>query len=43
MTSVKTLAFTRSDRKDSFNKKLVKIAIIGAKVKGAKVSLSDIR
>ncbi|WP_245940015.1 NAD(P)H-dependent oxidoreductase [Stenomitos frigidus] len=43
MTAAKILAFAGSACKDSFNKKLVKIAIAGAKAEGAEVSLSGIR
>ena len=37
------LAFAGSTRTDSFNKKLVKIAVAGAKAAGAEVSLIDLR
>jgi len=43
MTTVKILAFAGSARKDSFNKKLVKIAIAGAKAAGAEVTDLDFR
>jgi len=43
MTAVKILAFAGSARKDSFNKKLVKIAIAGAKAAGAEVTDLDFR
>ncbi len=39
----KILAFAGSTRTDSFNKKLVKIAVAGAKAAGAEVSLIDLR
>jgi len=39
----KILAFAGSARKDSFNKKLVKIAITGAKSAGAEVTYLDFR
>lgn len=39
----KILAFAGSMRTDSFNKKLVKIAVAGAKAAGAEVSLIDLR
>jgi len=38
MTASKILAFAGSARKDSFNKKLVKIAAQGARAAGAEVS-----
>ncbi len=38
----KILAFAGSDRKNSFNKKLVKIAISGAKNAGAKIAFIDL-
>jgi NAD(P)H-dependent FMN reductase len=38
MTTTKILAFAGSARKDSFNKKLVKIAVAGAKASGAEVT-----
>jgi len=43
MTAAKILAFAGSARKDSFNKKLVKIAIAGAKAAGAEVTYLDFR
>jgi chromate reductase, NAD(P)H dehydrogenase (quinone) len=43
MTTTKILAFAGSARKDSFNKKLVKIAIEGAKAAGAEVTYLDFR
>jgi chromate reductase, NAD(P)H dehydrogenase (quinone) len=43
MTTTKILAFAGSARKDSFNKKLVKIAIAGAKAAGAEVTYLDFR
>jgi chromate reductase, NAD(P)H dehydrogenase (quinone) len=43
MTDAKILAFAGSARKDSFNKKLVKIAIAGAKAAGAEVTYLDFR
>ena len=43
MTTTKILAFAGSTRKDSFNKKLVKIAAEGAKANGAEVTYLDFR
>jgi chromate reductase, NAD(P)H dehydrogenase (quinone) len=43
MTTTKILAFAGSARKDSFNKKLVKIAAEGAKAAGAEVTYLDFR
>ncbi|NJR38135.1 MAG: NAD(P)H-dependent oxidoreductase [Leptolyngbyaceae cyanobacterium CSU_1_4] len=43
MTASKILAFAGSARKDSFNKKLVKIAAEGARVAGAAVTYLDFR
>lgn len=43
MTTPKILAFAGSARTDSFNKKLVKIAIEGAKAAGAEVTYLDFR
>jgi chromate reductase, NAD(P)H dehydrogenase (quinone) len=43
MPTTKILAFAGSARKDSFNKKLVKIAILGAKAAGAEVTYLDFR
>jgi len=43
MTAAKILAFAGSARKDSFNKKLVKIAIAGAQAAGAEVTYLDFR
>ena len=43
MTTAKILAFAGSARKDSFNKKLVKIAAEGAKAAGAEVTYLDFR
>ncbi len=43
MTAAKILAFAGSARQDSFNKKLVKIAIEGAKAAGAEVTYLDFR
>lgn len=43
MTAAKILAFAGSARKDSVNKKLVKIAIKGAKAAGAEVTYLDFR
>ena len=40
---VKILAFAGSTRTDSFNKKLVKIAVAGARATGAEVTLIDLR
>ena len=41
--TTKILAFAGSARKDSFNKKLVKIAVAGAKAAGAEVTYLDFR
>jgi chromate reductase, NAD(P)H dehydrogenase (quinone) len=41
--TTKILAFTGSARKDSFNKKLVKVAIVGAQAAGAEVTYLDFR
>jgi NAD(P)H-dependent FMN reductase len=43
MTAAKILALAGSARKDSFNKKLVKIAAEGAKAAGAEVTYLDFR
>jgi chromate reductase len=43
MTTTKILAFAGSLRKDSFNKKLVKIAARGAEAAGAQVTYIDLR
>lgn len=43
MTTAKILAFAGSARQDSFNKKLVKIAVQGAKAAGAEVTYLDFR
>ena len=43
MTKPKILAFAGSTRTDSFNKKLVKIAALGAREEGADVTLIDLR
>jgi len=43
MTTPKILAFAGSARKDSFNKKLIKIAAEGAKSAGAEVTYLDFR
>ena len=43
MTPPKILAFAGSTRKDSFNKKLVKIAIAGAVAAGGEVTYIDLR
>ena len=43
MTTAKILAFAGSARKDSFNKKLVKIAAEGARAAGAEVTYLDFR
>ncbi len=43
MTKPKILAFAGSTRTDSFNKKLVKIAAIGAREAGADVTIIDLR
>jgi chromate reductase, NAD(P)H dehydrogenase (quinone) len=43
VTTTKILAFAGSARKDSFNKKLVKIAAEGAKAAGAEVTYLDFR
>jgi chromate reductase, NAD(P)H dehydrogenase (quinone) len=41
--TTKILAFAGSARKDSFNKKLVKVAIVGAQAAGAEVTYLDFR
>lgn len=43
MAQIKILAFAGSLRKDSFNKKLVKIAMKGAEAAGAQVTYIDLR
>ncbi|ASC74147.1 NADPH-dependent quinone reductase ArsH [Halomicronema hongdechloris C2206] len=43
MTTPKLLAFAGSLRRDSFNKKLVKIAAAGAEAAGAKVTYVDLK
>jgi chromate reductase, NAD(P)H dehydrogenase (quinone) len=43
MIATKILAFAGSARKDSFNKKLVRIGALGAKVAGAEVTYLDFR
>lgn len=43
MAAAKILAFAGSARKESFNKKLVKIAVEGAKAAGAEVTYLDFR
>ena len=43
MENVKIIAFAGSLRKDSFNKKLVKLAALGAQSNGATVSLIDLK
>jgi chromate reductase, NAD(P)H dehydrogenase (quinone) len=43
MTAAKILAFAGSARKDSFNKKLVKVAAEGARAAGAAVTYLDFR
>lgn len=43
MAAVKILAFAGSARKASFNKKLVKVAVEGAKKAGAEVTYLDFR
>ena len=43
MTKSKILAFAGSTRTDSFNKKLVKIAAVGAREAGADVTIIDLR
>ena len=43
MSQAKILAFAGSLRKDSFNKKLVRIAVEGAKSAGAAVTLIDLK
>ncbi len=43
MSATKILAFAGSARKDSFNKKLVKIAAQGARTAGAEVTYLDFR
>jgi len=42
-TKVKILAFAGSTRQDSFNKKLVRVAIRGAQAAGAEVTYLDLR
>lgn len=41
-TTAKILAFAGSARNDSFNKKLVKVAVVGAEGAGAEVTLIDL-
>jgi chromate reductase, NAD(P)H dehydrogenase (quinone) len=41
--TTKILAFAGSARKDSFNKKLIKVAIVGAQAAGAEVTYLDFR
>ncbi|MDO8730366.1 MAG: NAD(P)H-dependent oxidoreductase [Candidatus Omnitrophota bacterium] len=43
MSPIRILAFAGSTRTDSFNKKLIKIAVKGARKAGAKVTLIDLR
>jgi chromate reductase len=43
MKTVKILAFAGSTRKDSFNKKLIKVAVAGAQQAGAEVTLIDLK
>jgi chromate reductase len=43
MAGPKILAFAGSTRTDSFNKKLIKIAVEGARAAGAEVTLVDLR
>ena len=43
MTVPRILAFAGSLRKDSFNKKLIRIAVAGAKSAGAEVTLIDLK
>ena len=43
MSTVKILAFAGSTRTDSYNKKLVKIAVEGARQAGVEVTLIDLR
>src|SRR5437667_12827791 len=43
MAQVRILAFAGSTRKDSYNKKLVKVAIRGAEAAGAQVTYLDLR
>ena len=43
MSAIKILAFAGSTRAGSFNKKLVKIAVEGARAAGAEVTLIDLR
>lgn len=43
MANPKILAFAGSTRTDSFNKKLIKIAVGGATDTGAEVTLIDLR
>ena len=42
MTAPRILAFAGSARRDSFNKKLIKIAVAGAEAAGANVTLIDL-
>lgn len=42
MTAPRILAFAGSARRESFNKKLIKIAVAGAEAAGAKVTLIDL-
>ena len=42
MTEPRILAFAGSARRESFNKKLIKIAVAGAEAAGAKVTLIDL-
>src|SRR6185295_2879266 len=43
MTQPKILAFAGSMRKDSFNKKLIRVAAEGARSAGAEVTLIDLK
>lgn len=43
MTAIKILAFAGSTRKESFNKKLLRIAVSGAEAAGATVTLVDLK
>ncbi len=43
MAQIKILAFAGSLRKDSYNKKLVKVAVEGARSAGAEVTLIDLK
>ena len=40
---IKLLAFSGSTRRDSFNKKILKIAVSAAETKGAEITLLDLK